>query len=301
MNFKKFLEKRRRLILVGVTNPIETLIAEAEGFRAGYVSGAALSARLGLLDEGLIALDKMVEVVRDIRKVSNLPLLVDCDTGLLPENSEDFQKKESPEALKEMAHPMMHLLWDAGADAIQIEDQVHAKKRCGHLPGKELVSLEEMFWKIRMLSHFRKSEDQIIVARTDARAVEGLDGAIFRAHRYINAGADAIFPEALESLEEFKEFRRQIPRVPLVANLAEHGKTPPLTTHQLFSAGYQVVLIPATAFRMELETFRNALKEIKLLGSLNLAVENNELISRKELNELIRKRSKIYETKKPRG
>ena len=278
---------------MGVTEPIEALIVKAAGFKAAYISGAALSTKLGFLDEGLISLEKMVQVVSDIIKASDLPLLVDCDTGLWSSDSEDFQKKESPEAQKEMAHAMMHLLADAGADAVQIEDQAPAKKRCGHLSGKELVSMNDMFWKIKMLAYWRKNRDQVIVARTDARAVEGLDGAIFRAHRYINAGADAIFPEALESLEEFKEFRRQVPKVPLVANSAECGRTPPFNADQLFSAGYRIVLIPATPFRMMLRTFRDALQEIKTFGSLNFAVENDELISRTELNKFIKKPDKI--------
>ncbi len=276
MNFKDLIKKKKPFILVGVTEPIEALIAKAAGFKAVYISGAALSASLGFLDEGLITLDKMIQVVGDIRKVSDIPLLADCDTGFWP------------------ARAMSHLLADAGADAVQIEDQLPAKKRCGHLQGKKLVSTDELFWKIKTLARCRKNKNQVIVARTDARAVEGLDSAIFRAHRYINAGADVIFPEALESFEEFKEFRRQVPKIPLVANLAERGKTPPLIASSLFNAGYQIVLIPATPFRMMLRTFRDALREIKAFGSLNISIEKDRLISRKELNQFIKKHSKIY-------
>lgn len=296
MKLKELLSKKKPLKLLGVLQPIEALLLEAAGFKACYVSGAALSTSLGFLDEGRISLEKMIQVVSDIRKVSDLPLLVDCDTGLLPENAEfPF---DNPETMRESAHLMTHLLQDAGADGVQIEDQVPAKKRCGHLPKKEIISLNDMFWKVRMIAQQRRSKDLLVVARTDARAVEGLDGAIFRAHRYINAGADAIFSEALESFEEFKEFRAQVPKVPLVANLAELGKTPPLIADQLFDAGYQIVLIPATVFRMELETFRNALYEARRFGSLNFAVENDELISRSELNKFIKKRSRVYKKAK---
>ncbi|OGF63036.1 hypothetical protein A2926_01195 [Candidatus Giovannonibacteria bacterium RIFCSPLOWO2_01_FULL_44_40] len=294
MNFKKLLGERKHLILIGITEPIEALIAQAEGYKAAYISGAALSTKLGFLDEGLISLEKMAQVVSDIRKVSDLPLLVDCDTGLLTEENQSAEMHPVNDALPAIAHTMMHLLWGAGANAVQIEDQVPAKKRCGHLSGKELISMNDMFWKIKMLAHWKKNEDQVIVARTDARAAEGLDGAIFRAHRYINAGADAIFPEALEALEEFKEFRRQVPTIPLVANLAEHGKTPPMCAEALFEAGYQMVLIPATIFRMELLTFLGALKEIKGFNSLNRSIFDGRLISRTELNKFIKKHSKIY-------
>ena len=279
MSFKNLIDKKKQLILVGITEPVEALMLKAAGFKAAYISGAALSTSLGFLDEGLITLEKMIQVVGDIRKVSDLPLLVDCDTGFSPMRA------------------MTRLLAGAGADAVQIEDQLPAKKRCGHLSGKKLISLNDMFWKVKMVSQQRRDKELLVVARTDARAVEGLDGAIFRAHRYINAGADAIFPEALESLEEFKEFRRQVPKIPLIANLAESGKTPPLIADQLFDAGYQIVLIPATPFRMMLKTFETALKEIRRFGSLNDAVENDEIISRTELNKFIKKRSKVYKKK----
>ncbi len=292
MRLKKLLSEKKHLKLLGVLHPIEAMLLEAKGFKAAYVSGAALSTSLGFLDEGLITLDKMIQVVGDIRRISDLPLLVDCDTGLLPERAE--LPFDDIAAMKENAHIMTHLLADAGADGVQIEDQVPAEKRCGHLYGKKLISINDMFWKVRMVSQQRRSKELLVVARTDARAVEGLDGAIFRAHRYINAGADAIFPEALESLEEFKEFRRQVPKVPLVANLAEHGKTPPLIADQLFGVGYQIVLIPATPFRMMLRTFRDTSEEVKAFGSLNFAIENDELISRTELNKFIKKHSRVY-------
>ena len=292
MNLKKLLSQKKHLKLLGVLQPIEAMLLEARGFKAAYVSGAALSTSLGFLDEGLITLEKMIQVVGGIRKASDLSLLVDCDTGLLPDGAESpFDEMAT---MKENAHIMTHLLADAGADGVQIEDQLPAKKRCGHLSGKELVSVNDMFWKVRMVSQQRRHKELLVLARTDARAVEGLDAAIFRAERYLAAGADAIFPEALESLEEFKEFRRQIPKVPLVANLAESGKTPPLVADQLFDADYQIVLIPATPFRMMLKTFETALEEIRRFGSLNYAVENDELIPRNELNKFIKKHSKVY-------
>src|SRR3989344_1050498 len=202
MNLKKLLSQKKHLELLGVLQPIEAMLLEARGFKAAYVSGAALSTSLGFLDEGLITLEKMIQTVGGIRKASDLSLLVDCDTGLLPDGAESpFDEMAT---MKENAHIMTHLLQDAGADGVQIEDQVS---------GEELISLNDMFWKVRMVAQQRRSKELLVVARTDARAVEGLDGAIFRAHRYINAGADAIFPEALESLEEFKEFRRQVPKV----------------------------------------------------------------------------------------
>ena len=295
MKLKKMLSEGKSLTLLGVSQPIEAMMLEAAGFKAAYVSGAALSTSLGFLDEGLITLEKMIQVVSDIRKVSDISLLVDCDTGLLSEEgSVQTNQMSENDALPAMAHAMMHLLAYAGADAVQIEDQVPAKKRCGHLSGKELISMNDMFWKIRMLAHWRKNKDQLIVARTDARAAEGLEGAIFRAHRYINAGTDAIFPEALESEEEFRIFRENLPGIPLVANLAEDGKTPPLTADKLFSLGYQMVLIPATPLRLMLKFHELILKDAKYLGTLKYLIEFCGILSRNELNEFIKNNSKIY-------
>lgn len=292
MKFKKLLDNGKHLALVGIVSPIEALFLKNLGFKAAYLSGAGLSLDGGFLDEGLISLEKTLQVVGDIRKVSDLLLLVDCDTGLCMKDSElSFDRLETQ---KEAAHLMTHLLQDAGADGVQIEDQVPVKKRCGHLPGKELISVNDMFWKVRMIAQQRKSKDLLVVARTDARAVEGLDGAIFRAERYLTAGADAIFPEALESLEEFQAFRDSLPNIPLVANLTTHGKTPEtISADQLFEIGYQMVLFPVP-LRILLRKYVEILKEIKQHGSMREFVVEGDILSRDYLNELITTHSKVY-------
>ena len=271
------LSENENFILPGILSPIEALLAEKTGFRACYISGAALSTSLGLLDEGKITLGKTASLVREIRKASDMPLLVDCDTG--------FQSIAKT----------VKTLEAAGANAVQIEDQVPSEKRCGHLDGKKIIPMDEMEKKIKTAVSARKNKDFLIIARTDSRAVDGLNEAKWRGYGYRQAGADLIFPEALESEEEFRMFRRDVINIPLVANLAEGGKSPSdLTAEKLFALGYQIVLIPATPLRLTLKYFESVLAEAAQTGSLKNMTEKNGLISRNEMIELIKNNSKVY-------
>lgn len=288
MTFKEMLARGKTLKLIGVTSPIEALFLESMDFEAAYLSGAALSTELGILDEGHLSREDVARRLRKIRKVSDLPLVVDCDTGLYAPKEKIRNNYDEYDAIAKT----VRTLEQAGASAIQIEDQVPAKKRCGHLPGKELVSVNDMFWKIRIARLARKN--MLIIARTDARTPEGLEAAIWRAERYVKAGADAIFPEALESFEEFAEFRAQVPNVSLVANLTTHGKTPEtISADDLFKIGYQMILFPVP-LRILLKKFQEITQEIKRYGSMRGFVVKSDTLSRDELNDFIRKYSKPY-------
>ena len=285
---KSLISEGKNLILVGASSPIEVLMMQAMGYETAYLSGAALSLDKGILDEGLLSLKEIATCTKEITRVAGIPLIVDCDTGLRSKRKAPKNDLEELDSIRKMTL----VLERAGAAAIQIEDQVAFKKRCGHLPGKEIVSVNDMFWKIRIASFARKK--MLIIARTDARSPEGLDAAIWRVHRYINAGADIIFPEALESLEEFRKFRREVPDIPLMANLTTHGKTPEtINAKDLFKIGYQIVLFPVP-LRILLKKYEEILKEIKWLGSMRGFVVEGDILSRDELNEFIKKHSKVY-------
>lgn len=301
------------VLLPGTFYPLGALQVKSAGFPACYISGAAVSNSLGLLDEGYVSREDMVWIVQKILKVADLPLVVDCDTGLMP----NFQIQElwkirrstdekafidfclrRPNPLLDDAFAVpetVKALEKAGVAAIHIEDQDWSRKRCGHLDGKWLVSPEDMCEKIRKACRTRKNPAFMIIARTDARAVEGLDGAVRRALAYKEVGADAIFPEALETLDEFREFRRRVQDIPLMANLAEQGKTSKVLTGQdLADAGYSMVLFPATGARMIAYAFEEFLEEIKFQGTTRRFVEEERLISRSRLNEIIRGHSRAY-------
>jgi methylisocitrate lyase len=215
----------------GAHNALAALLAKQAGFKALYLSGAALSASLGLADLGILGLEELCFFTRAIVRAAQLPLIVDGDTGF-------------GGILNVMR--MVRDLEDAGAAAVQIEDQVMPKK-CGHLSDKRLVPPAEMVAKvaaaIRARRHLR------IIARTDAVAVEGLDAALARARRYLEAGADAIFPEALTDAAMFREFARRI-KAPLLANMTEFGLTPQLTAKQFEEFGFKMVIWPVSSLRV---------------------------------------------------
>src|SRR5690606_24148068 len=217
--FAKLLERPTILQMPGAYNGLSALQAKRLGFEALYLSGAAMSASMGLPDLGIITVDEVCFFIRQVARASGLPVLVDGDTGY-------------GEALNVMH--MVRSFEDAGAAAVHIEDQVLPKK-CGHLNDKRLVAPEEMAAKIaaavRARRHLR------IIARTDAAASEGLDGAVARAKLYLQAGADAIFPEALTSAEMFREFARRV-QAPLLANMTEFGRTPQMTAKEFEEMGY---------------------------------------------------------------
>lgn len=201
-------------------------------------------------DLGFLTLDEMATHTRWISRITTLPLIVDVDTGY-------------GEILNVMR--TVRIMEESGAAGIQIEDQILPKK-CGHLSGKQLISAEDMIKKIKAAVKARTDPDFIIIARTDARGVSGLEDAITRAKLYAKAGADIIFPEALQSREEFKIFAEEID-TPLLANMTEFGKTPYITVKEFEKIGYKIVIFPVTIFRITLKAIYRALKEILEKGT----------------------------------
>ena len=264
---RDLLRSRDVIVAPGVYGPVFALLAERMGFEALYLSGAALTGFLAMPDIGLITLSELATMTRYITRVVGVPLIVDADTGF-------------GEAIN-VARTIRDLE-DAGAAAIQIEDQVMPKK-CGHLPGKSVIPAVDMMKKIRAAVDARR-RDTLIVARTDARDVEGLEGAIERAQLYVEAGADVIFPEALRSLEEFREFARRV-KAPLLANMTEFGKTPYISVQEFREAGYKVVIFPATLFRISLGAAREALEVLKSQGTQKSLLDR--MMSREDFYKLI--------------
>jgi methylisocitrate lyase len=264
---RELLRSRDVIVAPGVYGPVFALLAERMGFEALYLSGAALTGFLAMPDIGLITLSELATMTRYITRVVGIPLIVDADTGF-------------GEAIN-VARTVRELE-DAGAAAVQIEDQVMPKK-CGHLPGKSVIPAVEMMKKIRAAVDARR-RDTLIIARTDARDVEGLEGAIERAQLYVEAGADIIFPEALRSLEEFREFARRV-KAPLLANMTEFGRTPYITVEEFKEAGYKIVIFPATLLRISLGAARQALEVLKREGTQRSLLDM--MMTRDEFYELI--------------
>ncbi|MFO1083894.1 MAG: methylisocitrate lyase [Reyranellaceae bacterium] len=230
--FRDLLARPGILQLPGAHNGMAALQARAAGFDALYLSGAAMSASMGLPDLGVITVEDVSFFIRQISRASGLPLLVDGDTGY-------------GEALNVMQ--MVRSFEDAGAGAVHIEDQILPKK-CGHLNDKKLASAHDMAAKVAAAAKARRH--LFIIARTDAAASEGLDGAAARARQYLAAGADAIFPEALHDAEMFRSFARALPGVPLLANMTEFGRTPFFTASEFAAMGYRMVIWPVSSLRV---------------------------------------------------
>lgn len=227
------VEAERPLQVAGAINAYSALLAEQVGFRALYLSGAGVAnASYGLPDLGITTLHDVCEDVRRIAGVSRAPLLVDADTGW----GGAFMIARS---VRELSR--------AGAGGMHLEDQVQAK-RCGHRPGKALVSADEMADRIKAAVDGRSDDQFVIMGRTDARAGEGVDSAVERAQRYVEAGADMIFAEALQDLDEYRRFTGALD-VPVLANITEFGRTPLFTADELAGAGVRLVLYPLSAFR----------------------------------------------------
>jgi methylisocitrate lyase len=220
------------------------------GFQAIYLSGAALSASLGLADIGLVTLTEFVEFARTITAATTLPLLCDADTGF-------------GEVLN--VERTVHLFEAVGVAGIHLEDQL-LPKRCGHLSGKQLVDAEVMAAKIRAATDARRDRDFVVIARTDARGVVDFDEAVRRARLYVEAGADAIFPEAMESKDEFAAFAKALAPVPLLANMTEFGRSPNLDFAELAQLGYRLVLYPVTTLRVAIRAAEGALTDILTKG-----------------------------------
>ncbi|MCB8882064.1 methylisocitrate lyase [Acidisoma cellulosilytica] len=230
--FRKLLAGPGILRLPGAHNGMAALQAKAAGFVALYLSGAAMTASMGIPDLGMITVDEVSFFIRQIVRASTLPLLVDGDTGY-------------GEALNVMH--MVRAFEDAGAAAVHLEDQLLPKK-CGHLNDKKLADPHDMAAKVAAAAKARRH--LFIIARTDAAAAEGMDGAVARAKLYIEAGADAIFPEALTTRAMFEEFARRMPGVTLLANMTEFGRTPFFTADEFAAMGYRMVIWPVSSLRV---------------------------------------------------
>ncbi len=244
----ELLKSGETLAVPGAFNPLTALVAKKVGFDALYFSGAAFSASLGIPDIGLFTLEELAVSVRWMVKACDLPLIVDADTGF----------GEAINVIRTVKE-----LEDAGAGAVQIEDQV-LPKRCGHLDGKTVVSAEAFAEKIRAAARARK--DMLIVARTDSRATHGMEEAIRRGHICKEAGADVIFPEAMQSEEEFKAYADAVGGN-LLANMTEFGKSPYLSVDQYRELGYNIVIFPVTSLRVAAKAVEDVLTDIRDKGT----------------------------------
>ena len=232
--FRAALSKENPLQIVGTINANHALLAQRAGYQAIYLSGGGVAAgSLGLPDLGISTLDDVLTDIRRITDVCPLPLLVDADIGF---GSSAFNVARTVKSITK-----------AGAAALHIEDQIGAK-RCGHRPNKAIVSKEEMVDRIRAAVDARTDPNFVIMARTDALAVEGLEAAIDRAQAYVEAGADMLFPEAMTELAMYRQFADAV-QVPILANITEFGATPLFTTDELRSANVAMALYPLSAFR----------------------------------------------------
>jgi methylisocitrate lyase len=256
------------LPIPGVFNALVAKIAEQLGFSAVYLSGGALSAGSGVPDVGLLTLTEFVQEAQRISSATKLPLLSDADTGF-------------GEALN--VERTVRLFEQAGVAGIHLEDQ-QMPKRCGHLSGKSLVEPAVMAAKIRAAVAAKSDPDFVIIARTDARGVTGFEDAVQRAKLYLDAGADAIFPEALESAEELERFAKLV-RAPLIANMTEFGKSPLLDLPTLEKLGYRMALFPLTAFRVAMNAARSALAAVFRDGTQKSALP--QMLTRAELYDLL--------------
>lgn len=256
--------------LPGVFNAAVALAAERVGFDAIYISGAGLSNGVaGYPDVGLLALPEVVQQARYIADAVRIPAICDADTGF----GDVLQVRRAVQEFER-----------AGLAGIHIEDQA-MPKRCGHLAGKELIPPEAMARKIAAAAEARRDPDFLLIARVDSRSVHGLDDAIARARLYLKAGADAIFPEALESAEEFARFAQEVPG-PLLANMTEFGRTPLLSVEEFAALGYRLVLFPMTAFRVMMKAVIETLTELKRSGTQRALLDRMQ--TRAELYDLLR-------------
>jgi methylisocitrate lyase len=264
--FRELMNAPTILQIPGAHDAMAGLVAKKAGFSALYLSGAAFTASLGLPDLGIITSAEVAQRAKEIVRSTNLPLLVDIDTGF--------------GGVLNVAR-IAREMWEANVAAVQLEDQ-QLPKKCGHLNGKRLVSTEEMVQKIRAIK--KAAPSLVIVARTDARAVESLESAMTRAQAYVEAGADAIFPEALQSEAEFRQFSKSI-SVPLLANMTEFGKTPYYAAEEFADMGYQMVIYPVTSLRVAAKAFERIFQLIKEQGSQKNGLEDMQ--TRSELYETI--------------
>ena len=269
ISFFDVLKNEKPLSVAGVINPYSALLAKKTGIKALYISGAGVAnASFGLPDLALTSLDNVLEDLRRIRGISNLPILVDCDTGW-------GSALNISKTTKEMI--------SAGASGIHIEDQV-SEKRCGHRPNKEIVSTEEMCDRMKASRDAITDDEFMLMARTDAFANEGINGTIERAQRYVEAGANALFPEAITSLEDYKTLSDTV-SVPILANITEFGMTPLFKKDELKEAGISIILHPLSAFRAMSKAALEVYSIISEDGNVEKILEKMQ--SRDELYEIL--------------
>ena len=267
--FRAALEAEKPLQIAGTINAYTALLAERAGFKAIYLSGAGVAnASFGLPDLAMTTLNDVCEDIRRIASATDLPLLVDADTGW----GSAFM----------ISRTVREMIW-AGAAGCHLEDQV-AVKRCGHRPGKALVAPEEMSDRLKAAADGRIDEQFVIMARTDAHAVEGQQAAIDRAAAYVEAGADMIFAEALTTIEEYRQFTGVI-KVPVLANLTEFGKTPLFTTDEMADVGVAMTLYPLSAFRAMSAAALGVYETIRKDGTQQAAVGSMQ--TRTELYDVL--------------
>ena len=275
--FKEEVANNKPLQVVGVVNAYSAILAKNSGFSSVYLSGGGVAAcSLGIPDLGITTLNDVLIDATRITDVCDLPLMVDIDTGW----GGAFNITRAVKALEK-----------AGVAAVHIEDQV-GQKRCGHRPNKEMVSIQEMADRIKASVDARINEDFVIMARTDALANEGLDAAIERAGACVEAGADMIFPEAVNTLEQYAKFAEAC-QVPILANITEFGQTPMFTRDQLGSVGVSLILYPLSAFRAQSKAALSVYSAILNDGTQQGVL--NEMQTREELYEQINYHS--YEKK----
>ena len=267
-SFRKSLESNKLHKFPGAFNPLIAKLIEKIGFDGVYISGAVISNNLALPDIGLTTLSEVSTAGKTISSVTNLPSLIDIDTG--------FGQTSN-------VARTIHELENSGVSAVHLEDQQNPK-RCGHLDNKVLVSVEEMTKKIKSANKARTDSNFLIMARTDSRAIDGLEASINRAKAYIQAGADAIFPEALKDEKEFETFRKEI-KVPLLANMTEFGKSKLLDAKTLENLGYNIVIYPVTGLRLALKAVEDGFREILEKGTQENIL--NQMLTRKELYKLL--------------
>ncbi len=266
--FAAALKSGKLLQFPGAYNPLVAMLIEQKGFDGVYISGAVMSNSLGLPDIGFTTLTEVTQFASQIAKVTSLPSLMDIDTGF----GETMNIART-----------IHEIEYAGVAGCHIEDQVNPK-RCGHLDNKTIVSTHDMVQKIQAAAKAKSDPNFIIMARTDARASEGLEKTIDRVKAYIDAGADAIFPEAMYTEADFEAMRRAV-SVPLLANMTEFGKSKLLTTDQLTNLGINIVIYPVTTQRLAMKAVEDGLDVIKEKGTQESSLENMQ--TRKRLYEVL--------------
>ncbi|HLV53167.1 MAG TPA: methylisocitrate lyase [Cryomorphaceae bacterium] len=267
-DLRRKLDSGKLLQFPGAYNPLVAMMVEQTGFDGVYVSGAVMANSLGLPDIGMTTLTEVSHTASAIAKVTALPTIMDIDTGF-----------GEPMSVARTVKELIHL----GLSGCHLEDQVNPK-RCGHLDNKTLVETSEMVKKLKAASDSKSDPNFQLIARTDARGVEGLNAAIDRAKAYVDAGADMIFPEALADEGEFEAFRKAVD-VPLLANMTEFGKSRLLSKSQLENLGYNIVIYPVTTQRLAMKAVEDGLKTIREEGSQESLLDKMQ--TRKRLYEVL--------------